>query len=109
MGKPKRIDGVGYLTKEQKAERDARAQYWMNQRKIERVAEGAARHGWYSFAGEWVDELIDDGTSRVDDDGELVIVTHEGEYRVEGYRPENDTYVLRKLLSKEITVGGNEE
>lgn len=41
--KCRRVDGLCGLTAEQKAERDARMYYWMNQRKIERVAEGALR------------------------------------------------------------------
>jgi hypothetical protein len=36
-----RMDGLCNLTDAEKAERDARAQHWMNQRKIERVAVGS--------------------------------------------------------------------
>jgi hypothetical protein len=101
----KRVDGVGRLTKAQKLERDARAQYWMNQRKIERVAEGAFRHGWAAMAGGLIDQLIRDGSSRLDDDGELVVIIKDsgsntdGEYRLYSYNFEQDTYAVRKILS----------
>lgn len=39
-------------TKSEKDERDAKMTYWLNQRRIERVAEAAARHGWYRFSAE---------------------------------------------------------
>jgi hypothetical protein len=46
MKKIKRLDGIVRLTPAEIAERDARAQHWMNQRKIERVWEGCVR--WHS-------------------------------------------------------------
>lgn len=41
--RPKRMDGIVKLTPLEIAERDARAQHWMNQRKIERVWQACVR------------------------------------------------------------------
>lgn len=38
-----RLDGLCNLTDDEKAERDAKMQYWLNQRKIELVARAS---GW---------------------------------------------------------------
>lgn len=111
----KRVDGVGRLTKKEKLERDARAQYWMNQRKIERVAEGAFRSGWSTMAGDLVDILIREGDTRLDEDGELVVILKnsgsgiDGEYRLHSYNFEQDTYTVRKILTykEEVSVGSN--
>lgn len=104
------MDGIGRLTKAEKLERDARAQYWMNQRKIERVAEGAYRGGWNYMTGELVEELIKGGNSKLDDDNELVLIIEgNGEYRLYAYNFEQDTYTARKILTykEEETVGSN--
>lgn len=99
--KSKRVDGLGKLTKAEKDERDARAQYWMNQRKIERVAEAAARHGWTTIRAADLEDLMEDGTSYVDEDEALVVVMPAGfgsvrrHYRVERYEPLPDHYVAR--------------
>lgn len=100
----KRLDGVVRLTKKEKLERDARAQYWMNQRKIERVAEGAAKHGWHTMTGELVDRLVREGSTRLDDDGELIVIIKDsgtysvdGEYRLHSYDMLPDTYSVRKI------------
>lgn len=97
--KKKRIDGIGKLTAEEKRERDARATYWMNQRKIERIAEGAARHGWHRATKEWVEEF-DPVNADIDEDGELILtVVDDGRYRVHGYDEQANDYLLRKVES----------
>lgn len=62
------------------AERDARAQYWMNQRKIERVADAAARHGWYMMDEESYASYVDAGYVV----GDYLGIPGDGIYRVEG-------------------------
>jgi len=98
MAKPKRLDGITHLTAEQKAERDARAQYWMNQRKIERVAEAAYKHGWFVFNADQVEDMIADGWSTLDDQGNMILVIDgDGEYRLTEYHHEQDSYLVRKV------------
>lgn len=96
----KRLDGVGPLSKEQKRERDARAQKWMNNRKIERVAEAAERAHRYEFPVEYVEALINvDNSYRFDDDGFMILITDAGEYRVYGLGENRAMYFVRKILS----------
>ncbi len=84
-----RIDGVGRLSQKEKDERDARAQRWMNQRKIERVAEAAERTGWFSFAGEDFRQYA----VAVD----LTVFEIDGTFfYVHDYDEDTDTYTLRR-------------
>jgi hypothetical protein len=108
LGK-KRIDGLHKLTAEQKAERDARAQYWMNQRKIVRVAEVSARSGWGVFTAELVESLIEDEASYIsEEDGELVLVLVDvhrmvrEHYRIHGYEPKTLMYKVRRIETEKI-------
>ena len=99
MAKAKRLDGITHLTAKEKAERDARAQYWMNQRKIERVAEAAARSGWYTLRGQDIEDYMDDGSSLLDAEGNLIIVIpNDGYYRIEKHNFETDDYLVRKIM-----------
>jgi len=78
------------LSKAEKDERDARMMYWLQQRKIERVAEAAERSGWYTFPTDtMVDlQLTELGTYVFDYDGST--------YRYEGTN-ENDEVIARKI------------
>jgi hypothetical protein len=109
MPKGKKQDGPR-LSKEEKKERDARAQYWMNQRKIERVFEGAQKSGWFQFSGELVDKLVQAGDSKLESNELVLIVTGPGagEYRVHGYNQVTDSYTVRKIASyEEESVGSD--
>lgn len=63
--RPKRMDGITHLTPEEKAERDARAQKWMNNRKIERVWEGCQRARYRAEALALSEATIGDGMENV--------------------------------------------
>lgn len=80
------------LTAAEKAERDARAQHWMNQRKIERVAEGAARHGWFSISAENLRKAHEEGNLADDpEDGYSYLSIADGpSYRIESYDPDHE-------------------
>ena len=102
------------LTAEEKAERDARAMYWMQQRKIEAVAEAAWRHGWDVMSGGLVNWAIDAGISELDDTGELVIIIpnytdtpttgqiHVEKFRLHEYDAPRDQYKVRKISDEYI-------
>ena len=86
------------LTKAEKAERDARATRWMNNRKIERVAEGAFRHGWGRMSAKDVTERINAGLVDLDDAGELVIIVpSDGRYRVYESVNSGKEFIVRKI------------
>lgn len=98
MGR-KRLDGIGPLTKAQKNERDARATYWMNQRKIERVAQAAARSGWLRMPEDKFWEY--DTAGLVDHTGTVVmlVVPQDGLYRVHEHLFLTGMVLLRKVES----------
>lgn len=74
------------------AERDARAQYWMNQRKIERVAEAAARSGWYEISYEEYEAYRLAGQlDIVTDELACYLPLEDGRYRVMGFVQRGDT------------------
>lgn len=83
------------LSTEEKRERDARATYWMNQRKIERVAEAAARHGWHSISADGMLSAYNAGAMTEADDGRAYLTTENGVYRIEGI--DGDGFRLRKI------------
>lgn len=86
------------LTKAEKNERDARATRWMNNRKIERVAEGAFRHGWTKMSAEYLTALIDAGLTDLDEAGELIaIVPDDGRYRIYHSVNEGKAVIVRKI------------
>lgn len=97
MAGRKRLDGVGKLTKAQKDERDARATYWMNQRKIERVAEAAARSGYRHMSMELVDKYEKAGL--VDVDEAVITVPTEGRYRIVHALSNPPRFLVRKVES----------
>ena len=87
------------LTAAEKRERDARATYWMNQRKIERVAEAAARSGWHSVSAEGMMRAIAEGAAADDETGQCYISTEDASYRVvdfHGDRPGKE-FTLRRV------------
>lgn len=101
MARQKRKDEPK-LSAAEKRERDARAQHWMNQRKIERVADAAARSGWHTMTEQFVDEWLNHHGYSTDGDGELVFdIPDVGRYRIYGYDPPRHVYIVRKIESFE--------
>ena len=78
------------LSKAEKDERDARAQRWMNNRKIERVAQAAERHGWYTFP---TDTMVD---LQLTDLGTYVFDYEGCTYRYEGANEDGEV-IARKI------------
>lgn len=71
------------LSAEEKAERDARQQKWLNRLKMAQVKRAADRAGWYDVP---VQFLIDGG-ALIEDYGDRIefVVPDDGRYRVVAY------------------------
>jgi len=93
----KRLDGIGKLTPAQKAERDARAQYWMNQRKIERVAEAAERSGYFQVTADEFYLIFMAGQAWDGDDGWSYLQVKDGVYRLVSMYAADGGWLLRKV------------
>jgi len=103
MSKKKRLDGITKLSKEEAKNRDAQAQYWMNQRKIERVAEGAARHGWQRWPSVITYNLIVQGLTERDEQGRLNFII-EGDGRYVLVVEEEEMHLVRKIETFRVST-----